>query len=353
MRSLITIRRICIMPVFRYSARSAATAYCIVACLVLFGCAKSDSDVDDSSTLESADARTRTSEDEPAARHVYYSHGVHNNVGCSPPSSCVYERDPDEPTDPLYPEWWISDWTMYRVFNNYDRYPPPYDSPPEGLTPADYEVSHGTTYYDATYLPADEDGTGAMMEHYEERCLPIFPMSNHFTCSFVSLGNKAYFLRYEDRPEGTPACCQFSLQNHPPRRDFIKHLPYNAAESTHLNGSLQAYSMRVDPEGANILFGYAFYKEPAPDHYDAATAPYRHPQSFYFSGAPTNPPDAPVVSQNYTNFRMERPDSDVIWSQVTRMCPADPPWCCLFPTDCPSDSTQPGRTKDWATMKPL
>ena len=47
---------------------------------------------------------------------------------------------------------------MYRVFRNYEANPPPYASPPAGLAPSDYEVSHGATYYDSTYVPADGDG---------------------------------------------------------------------------------------------------------------------------------------------------------------------------------------------------
>lgn len=49
-----------------------------------------------------------------------------------------------------------------------------------------------------------------MMEFYDKRCLPIFPMSNYFTCAFISLGDKAYFLTYADRPEKMPPCCRFS-----------------------------------------------------------------------------------------------------------------------------------------------
>lgn len=60
----------------------------------------------------------------------------------------------------------ISDWTMYRVMNNYEKNPPPYSNPPSTLTPADYTVSKGTSYYDTGYIPADGDGFGAMMEHY-------------------------------------------------------------------------------------------------------------------------------------------------------------------------------------------
>ena len=284
-----------------------------------------------------------------AARHDYYTGGVHNDKGCAPPRNCVHPRSPGEPTDPAYPTWWTSDWTMYRVFANADQFPPPYSSPPAGLTPADYEVSYGTTYYDASYVPPDGDGTGAMMEHYVKRCLPIFPSANTYTCSFVSLGNKAYFLRYDDRPPGTPPCCQFSLQNHPPRRDFIKHLPYNAGQSAHLGGSLQAYSRLVGQQ--KILFGYAFEKQSRRDAVNLGAAPYRHPQSFFFSGMPTVPPDALIVSQNYTNFRMQRPNPQQTWNRVKELCAPEPEWCCLFEGDCPTNTAASASTASPAARK--
>lgn len=303
--------------------------------------------------VEAADTEPAPTDD-PASRHVYYSRGVHNDYQCDPPSICVEVRKPDEPSDPQFPVWWTSEWTMYRVFSNYETWPPPYASPPDGLTPDDYEVSYGASYYDSTYVPADGDGIGAMMEHYQDRCLPIFPSGNHYTCSFVSLGNKAWFLRYDDRPSGTPACCQFSLQNHPPRRDFIKHLPYSPTRSAHLGGAVQAYALTVPP---GILFGYAFWKEPTPDSVDTQAEPYRHPQSFYFSGSPTDPPNAPIVSQNYTNFRMQRPDPARTWDQVAQMCPATPEWCCLFDGDCPDSEGRSTHERaqprpSWAELTP-
>jgi hypothetical protein len=271
------------------------------------------------------------SEDAAARRHYYNTGGVHNDKGCARPRDCIAARRPGEPGDPLYPQWWTSEWTMYRVFHDYEKYPPPYASPPGGLTPADYEVSHGASYYDSTYRPADGDGEGAMMERYEERCLPIFPGSNHFSCAFVSLGNKAYFLRYGKLPAGVPACCRFSLQNHPPRRDFIKHLPYDPVRSRHLGGGIQAYARTM----GGPLFGYAFEKEARADSDDRSAAPYRHPHSFFFSGEATDPPNAPMVSQNYRNFRMQRPDPVQIWEQAAQMCTPRPTWCCLFRGDCP------------------
>ena len=73
-----------------------------------------------------------------------------------------------------------------------------------------------------------------------------------------------------------------------------------------------------------------FDSVPKPDRVNKAAAPYRHPQSFYFSGVPMNPPNAPIVSQNYTDFAMVRPDPAKTWGQVAKMCTGDVPRCELF-----------------------
>jgi hypothetical protein len=280
--------------------------------------------------------------------NVYQTYGVHNPAADSPCANpnCVYLREPDQPSDPRYPDYWTSNWTMYRVFNGYAENPPPYDgAPPAALKPGrDYEVSKGTTYYDNTW--SGPTGKGAMMEHYEKRCLPIFPISNHFTCSFISLGDIAFFVTYkEDRPKDMPPVCLFSPLNHPPRPDFISHLPYSPGDSARLGNRVQGYSFWVNaatgkpiqtgvsPDRTNdqaIMFGYAFMSEPRPDRVDTSAKPYRHPQSFYFSGYPLTPPDAPIVSQNYTNFAMVRPDPKKTWDQVSKLDPKTLPACQLF-----------------------
>lgn len=280
---------------------------------------------------------------------VYFTNGVHNTLGCDDKNgNCIAKREPGDPSDPFFPAMWISDWIMYRVTQNYETNPPPYSSPPSTLKPEDYTVSRGASYYDTTYIPADGDGYGAMMEHYEKYCLPIFPIKdNNYTCSFISLGNKAYFLTYEDRPKDMPPCCLFSPMNHPPRQDFIQHLPYSAARSKNLDGTVQAYALDVDSPQGPILFGYAFYKQ-------ATSSPtgqplYRHPQSFYFSGDATVA-NAPIVSQNYTNFRIEKPDPAQTWEQVARMCPANPPPCQLFNPPAPQAN---GAKAQWNQLKSI
>lgn len=289
---------------------------------------------------------------------VYATYGVHNPPGashgaCANPD-CRYVRGPGEPADPLYPPYWQSQWTMYRVFNGYRENPPPYDGrPPAPLQPGrDYEVSYGASYYDSTWR--GPSGEGAMMEHYERRCLPIFPIPNDFTCSFISLGNTAFFVTYEqDRPAGMPPVCLFSPLNHPPRRDFVAHLPYSRGDSERLGPGAQAYSFWVSAAtgrpvqtGASpdrtadqaILFGYAF----------APVEGNLQPQSFYFSGYPLPPANAPIVSQNYTNWAPTQPDPARTWDQVSGLDPAQLPACQLF--DPPADGalrSTPARAPTW------
>ena len=279
---------------------------------------------------------------------IYQTYGVHNPPAdqvCVNPD-CVYVRQPGQPTDPQYPDYWSSNWNMYRVFKGYAQHPPPYDgAPPRALKPGrDYEISKGATYYDSTWRGAS--GSGAMMEHYDQRCLPIFPISNHFTCSFISLGDTAFFVTYEqDRPKGMPPVCLFSPLNHPPRTDFIGHLPYSPEDSARLENRVQGYSFWVDAasgkpiqvgvspdrtsDGA-IMFGYGFMSKATRDRVDKSAKPYRHPQSFYFSGYPLSPPDAPIVSQNYTDFAMIKPDPKKTWDLVSGLDPKTLPLCQLF-----------------------
>jgi len=227
---------------------------------------------------------------------------------------------------------------MYRVFGkNYSKYLPPYDGkPPAGLVEGeDYEVSYGATYYDSTW----GNGQGAMMEFYDKRSLPIFPMDNKYTSAFISLGNDAYYLTWEDRPQGMPPISHFSELNHPPRRDFIKHLPYSTGDSAQLNGKIQGYSFWTSPMGQYppgppiqtgvspdrtrercIMFGYAFDSSWTKDAYDPSHPPYRHPNSFYFSGCPVLNDQlyAPMVSQNYTEFIAKRPNPAETWDLVAK-----------------------------------
>lgn len=67
------------------------------------------------------------------------------------------------------------------------------------------------------------------------------------------------------------------------------------------------------------------------DSVDKKAAPYRHPHSFYFSGFPGTPPNAPILSQNYTEFSMKKPDPKKTWDLVSKFAAGKPiPKCNLF-----------------------
>jgi len=272
-----------------------------------------------------------------ANAQVYQTYGTHNPADASPCAveKCVYHRGPGEPRDPLWPEYWQSGWTMYRVYNGYDKYPPPYPGrPPAALKEGvDYQTSRGASFYDSTWR--GRSGEGAMEERYDNYCLPIFPIANNFSCRFISLGDVAYFVAGDGRPGWMPRVCLFSPVNHPPRRDFVSHLPYSAADSARIGKGGQAYSFWINAangyviqvgaspdrtaDGA-ILFGYGFQTD---------SSGQARPQSFYFSGYPLPPANAPMVSQNYTGFTPTQPSPD-LWSEVAGLDPATLPACQLF-----------------------
>jgi len=312
----------------------------LISALVIGACSKSSDD----SKISIADNKLDA--------HVYQTYGVHNDPNISPCQSrnCEYTRSEGEPANPIYPEYWSADWNMYRVFNNYKKFPPPYSQiPPAGLVAGtDYEVSTGSTYYDSTL--SFPTGEGAMMEHYEDRCLPIFPISNKYTCSFISLGKMAFFVTYDkDRPATMPPVCVFSKFNHPPRRDFIKHLPYSQSDSDRIGPTGQGYSFWIQAEGGKvvqhgvtpfppdgpndppaIMFGYGFIS------LLGSSLPQPQPQSFYFSGYPIPPASAPIVSQNYTRFIKEKPNPEQTWDMVKNLDISTLPYCQLF--DPPTES---------------
>lgn len=272
-----------------------------------------------------------------APGQVYQTYGAHNPPEDSPcaVAGCVYPRGPGEPADPLWPEYWQSNWTMYRVYRGYESNPPPYaGKPPAPLRDGiDYQTSYGATFYDSTWRGAS--GEGAMMERYDNFCLPIFPLPNNYSCRFISLGDIAYFVAGDGRPPWMPRICLFSPKNHPPRRDFVSHLPYSAGDSARIGKGGQAYSFWVSAAngyvvqtGASpdrtkdqaILFGYGFQ----PDASGKLV-----PQSFYFSGYPLAPANAPIVSQNYTGFAATQPAPD-LWAEVAGLDPDTLPRCQLF-----------------------
>ena len=79
------------------------------------------------------------------------------------------------------------------------------------------------------------------------------------------------------------------------------------------------------------------------------------PQSFYFSGYPLPPANAPIVSQNYTDWAPTQPDPARTWDQVSGLDPATLPECQLFdpPAEHPAARRDPGAGADLGPYRPL
>ena len=88
------------------------------------------------------------------------------------------------------------------------------------------------------------------------------------------------------------------------------------------------------------MFGYAF----------APRNGRMEPSSFYFSGYPLAPANAPVVSQNYTDWAPTRPDPRRTWDQVAGLDPRSLPACQLFdpPPNTRLLGATPARAPTWA-----
>jgi hypothetical protein len=157
------------------------------------------------------------------------------------------------------------------------------------------------------------------------------------------------------------------LAPQPSAADFIIHLPYSPGDSVRLRNRVQGYffwvaastgkpiQVGVSPDRTNdgaIMFGYAFNSRASRDRADKSAKPYRHPQSFYFSGYPLPPANAPIVTQNYTDFAMVRPNPKTTWDVVDRLDPKSLPACALFNPPTELLSTPAGsRAPTWGDIK--
>jgi hypothetical protein len=127
-------------------------------------------------------------------------------------------------------------------------------------------------------------------------------------------------------------------------------LPYSAGDSARIGPGGQGYSFWIAHHGGKvvqagaspdrtadqaILFGYGF---------KADAGGQQVPQSFYFSGYPLAPANAPIVSQNYTSFAAVRPDPAKTWQLVSGLDPATLPACHLFKPLKRSKATATGET---------
>ncbi|XP_074654631.1 uncharacterized protein LOC141908468 [Tubulanus polymorphus] len=143
--------------------------------------------------------------------------------------------------EPILPNRFKTNWTIY-YYPMEDPWPPYQTAPP-----APHSMGRGYSVYD-NFLPA-------MAEVFFDECLPIFPVRNHWPCTFLNRGTTAYLISPDWAPLGP--CCIFGNPWHTPRPNFIHVVPFNRTEVFHekivdwfvLGGRYPA------------PFGYGFYRQ--------------------------------------------------------------------------------------------
>lgn len=155
--------------------------------------------------------------------------------------------------------------------------------PPFSTILLPYRISRGRTHYDWA--------TRKMTEIYEDRCIDIFPSGNEFSCQFLSVREKTYFIRYAlGDLSKAESCCLWSKEPFwAPRPDVL------------LNMSFQQ-NKEINQEPADLWF----YDIPLPGPFGYATARNSsRPVAFWF------PVIGGWVQQNFSHYVSTRPDSAV------------------------------------------
>ena len=227
--------------------------------------------------------------------------GVHNNFslcdknnqcpGCSSPGNGPWINE-SAFKEHFYAPAFTMDFIILFVNNEDD--PPPYldDTP----TNSDYEIGIGNVYYDV------DIGGGFMREHYDTKCLPIFPDEPfavldssdnlyariNFSCDFYTLNdnNTAYTVFHDDRPEGAPECCIIGNPFRAPPYDWFQNLP-SKWQYQPFTTSDEFVDMRngylIDMKNVS----YGFWNELIESPVDGEK--YSAPFVFYFTGLPPYP----------------------------------------------------------------
>ena len=212
---------------------------------------------------------------------------------------------------PPLPEYWSAEAIQYISDPNI---PPPFTNT-SGVPPRPRTEGRLHSVYDWSRR--------AMIEHYLDACVPIFPRGDTFECTFLNVNDTAFLITYDDsRPPWLPTpCCVFRRPHHPPTPTFLDDLNKTELPSpSPINGSAARW-WRVDIPPPMGPFFYAW------------TTPFRPGEQIYaafdFPGVVANSGGRWAV-QNFQNVTLERPPAST-WKlpaacgseSAVPMCPTD------------------------------
>eukprot|EP00757_Euglenozoa_sp_SAG-D1_P023649 gene23649-9852_t len=201
-------------------------------------------------------------------------------------AKALYDKNP-----PLLPEFFVMNGIQYLSSENVH---PPY--PHDNVPDPPYTAGRMKTFYDWSKR--------AMIEHYLDECVPIFPQMASgdpgFECMFLNVNETSFLITYKaTRPKWMPPCCVFGKPFHPPTRNFLESVNKTTLSHTSVVNGKESVWWRVDIEPPTGPFYYAW------------NLPLRNGKSesqvyatFDFPGIRS------WVTQNFFNVTLEQPPAE-------------------------------------------
>lgn len=194
---------------------------------------------------------------------------------------------------PSWPEHFQTKWTIYDV--PHEQPWPPYSAEP--ATP--YAAGSGATYYDWAKR--------AIIEVYNDFCVPIFVNGSNWPCRFLNVDNVAYLIS-PSKLSGFPDCCVFGKPWSPPEPTFLDAPGIFLNQTSKLGGAPVDWYEMPGSADEGAPFGYGFFK--------TETQGWRTPAGFYFRAVQG------WTQQNFYDFEVKVPDAH--WFDLPPQCKSAP-----------------------------
>ena len=204
---------------------------------------------------------------------------------------------------PSLPEFFIAEGVQYIS--------PAHTSPPfprDNIPFPPYSAGRMKSYYDWSQR--------AMVEHYLDACVPIFPQmssNDQFECRFLNVNETSFLITYNDtRPVWMSPCCLFEKPFHPPERRFLEKINASTLPNLSPVNGKESVWWRVPIEPPTGPFFYA-WNLPLRNGTDESQVY----ATFDFPGIGS------WVTQNFVNVSLDKRPPNETWVLPIEQCGTD------------------------------
>ena len=201
---------------------------------------------------------------------------------------------------PSLPEFFISEGIQYVSSANTS---PPF--PKNNVPDPPYSAGRMKSFYDWSKR--------AMVEHYLDECVPIFPQmtkGERFECTFLNINETSYLITYADtRPSWMPSCCLFEKTFHPPSRHFLENLEASMlSDRSRVNGKPSAWwVVPIEPPTGPFFYAWNLPLRNGTNESQVYA-------TFDFPGIDS------WVTQNFVNVKRDKRPPEDTWALPSAQC---------------------------------